>query len=78
MGLVFQERTSKVIIKTNNGVERQNKDFKREFLVDHKENTLSGMLTVLVKSFLPDKYNSMYDVPTIFNLQYLKPTFNKG
>ena len=78
MGLVFQERTSKVIIKTNNGVERQNKDFKREFLVDHKENTLSGMLTVLVESFLPDKYKSMYDVPTIFNLQYLKPTFNKG
>ena len=43
-------------VDTNNGVERQNKDFKYEYLKQFKDNTLSGMLTVLIEQFLPDKY----------------------
>ena len=43
-------------VDTNNGVERQNKDFKYEYLKQFKDNTLSGMLTVLIERFLPDKY----------------------
>ena len=44
------------VVDTNNGVERQNKDFKYEYLKQFKDNTLSGMLTVLIEQFLPDKY----------------------
>ena len=45
-----------IVVDTNNGVERQNKDFKYEYLKQFKDNTLSGMLTVLIEQFLPDKY----------------------
>ena len=43
---------------TNNGVERQNKEFKREYLVDYKDKSSSSMLKVLVESFLPEKCES--------------------
>ena len=45
-----------IVFDTNNGVERQNKDFKYEYLKQFKDNTLSDMLTVLIEQFLPDKY----------------------
>ena len=45
-----------IVVDTNNGVERQNKDFKYEYLRQFKDNMLSGMLTVLIEQFLPDKY----------------------
>ena len=45
-----------IVVDTNNGVERQNKDFKYEYLKQFKDNTLSGMLTVPIEQFLPDKY----------------------
>ena len=45
-----------IFVDTNNGVERQNKDFKYEYLKQFKDNTLSGMLTVLTEQFLPDIY----------------------
>ena len=45
-----------VVVDTNNGVERQNKDFKYEYFRQFKDNTLSGMLTVLIEQFLPDNY----------------------
>ena len=47
------------MVNTNNGVERQNKDFKNEFLNDFKDKSLSGMVTVLVDQFLPDKYRRL-------------------
>ena len=43
-------------INTNNGVERQNKAFKYDYLEGHKHLTLSSMLSVLLEEFLPDKY----------------------
>ena len=45
-----------IIVNTNNGVERQNKDLKREYLKQYKDNSLSGMITVLIEQFLPDKF----------------------
>ena len=45
-----------IVVDTNNGVERQNKDFKYEYLKQFKDNTLSGMLTVMIEQFLRDKY----------------------
>ena len=45
-----------IVVDTNNGVEHQNKDFENEYLKQFKDNSLSGMLTVLIEQFLPGKY----------------------
>ena len=47
---------SNVMVNANNGVERQNKDLKHEYLKQYKDNSLSGMITVLIEQFLPDKF----------------------
>lgn len=52
----FREEGFSSAIRTNNGVETQNKEFKREYLAHHKDKSLSGMLTVLVESYLKEKY----------------------
>ena len=44
-----------VSVNTNNGVERKNKDFKHGFLKAYKDNSLIGMVTVLIDQFLPAK-----------------------
>ncbi|XP_068692776.1 uncharacterized protein [Montipora foliosa] len=41
---------------TNNGVKRQNKAFKYDYLEGHNHATLSRRLTVVVEDFLPNKY----------------------
>ena len=46
-----------MIVKTNNGVERQNRELKHGFLKDYNYTSLSGLMTVLVEQYLPDKYN---------------------
>ncbi|XP_029180401.1 uncharacterized protein LOC114947972 [Acropora millepora] len=52
----FRKARFLTTINTNNGVERQNKAFKYDYLERHNHATLSVMLTVLVEEFLPDKY----------------------
>lgn len=37
-----------VVINNNNGIERQNRSFKHDFLSNHCDTSLSGMLSVLV------------------------------
>ena len=44
-----------ILVNTNNGVERKNRDFKYEHLSQYKYKSLSGMVTVLIEQFLPDK-----------------------
>ena len=44
------------VLKPNNGVEHQNKDFKYEYLKQFKDSTLGGMFTVLTEQFLPNKW----------------------
>ena len=39
-------------INTNNGIERQNESL----MEDQNSNSLSGMLTILIEEFFPDKY----------------------
>ena len=36
--------------------ERQNKDLKNEYLNQYKDNSLRGMITVVIVHFLPDKF----------------------
>ena len=51
-----------IVVNTNNGVERKNRDFKYEFLRPYKDNTLSGMITVLVEQFIPETYDRYVSV----------------
>ena len=46
-----------IVVNTNNGVERKNREFKYDFLKEYKDNRLSGMATVLVEQFVPDTYS---------------------
>ena len=55
MGSCILTRTTRISVNTNNLVERKNKDFKHEFLTPYKDNSLSGMVTVLIGQFLPAK-----------------------
>ena len=47
----------KIVVNTNNGVERKNREFKHDFRIQYKDNTLGGMVTVLVEQFIPDTYS---------------------
>ena len=42
-----------VAINTNNGIKRQNRSFKYDFLANQRNTSLSGMLTVLCSSTGP-------------------------
>ena len=53
----FRKDRLEVDVNTNNGLERQNADFKHNHLASHRDKTLSGMLSVLVTEFLPEKYS---------------------
>ena len=48
---------SEIVVHTKNGVERKNRNFKYECLRQFKDNSVSGMATVLVEQYLPDIYN---------------------
>ena len=51
----FRQGLLEVSINTNSGVERKSKDFKHEFLKPYKDNSLTGMVTVLIDQFHPAK-----------------------
>ena len=55
-----------VSVHANNGVERKNKDFKHQYLVQFKDKSLSGMITVLIEQFLPDKEKKFVDFVNLF------------
>ena len=55
-----------VSVHTNNRVERKNKDFKHQYLVQFKDKSLTGMLTVLIEQFLPDKEKKFVDLLNLF------------
>ena len=55
-----------VSVHTNNRVERKNKDFKHQYLVQFKDKSLTGMLTVLIEQFLPDKEKKFVDLLYLF------------
>ena len=45
-----------IVVDTNNGVERKNRDFKYEFLKKFLDYSLSGMINVLVTVYGPESY----------------------
>ncbi|XP_070546963.1 sentrin-specific protease 1-like [Ptychodera flava] len=46
-----------VSVNTNNGIERQNRAFKYDYLREYNDRTLSGMITVIVEQYFPSSYN---------------------
>ena len=44
----FRQDRLQVAVNTNNGLERQNEDFKYNHLANHRDKSLSGMLSVLI------------------------------
>ena len=53
----FRKDRLEVNVNNNNGLERQNEDFKHKHLASHTDKTLSGMLSVLVTEFLLETYS---------------------
>ncbi|XP_052778802.1 uncharacterized protein LOC128216275 [Mya arenaria] len=45
-----------VRVNTTNGLERQHKEFKENYLANYTMGSLSSMVTTLVKKFLPERY----------------------
>jgi len=43
-------------VNTNNGVERQNRALKYEYLSAYRDTTITGLMTVLIDKFFPDAY----------------------
>ncbi|XP_046856788.1 uncharacterized protein LOC124450228 [Xenia sp. Carnegie-2017] len=66
----FRKDRLLTVINTNNGVERQNKAFKHEYLDGYKSSTLSVMLTVLIEDFLPDLYFKYVELNTKLQSNY--------
>ena len=60
MGWMLPKCHQEVWVNTNNGVDRKNRDFKNEYLKQHKDKTLSGKITVLLEKSLPDIHNRCY------------------
>ncbi|CAC5393005.1 unnamed protein product [Mytilus coruscus] len=52
----YRHNRFNVSVNTNNGVERQNKTLKYEYLQQKKSSTLRHLLSVIVDNFLPDSY----------------------
>ena len=52
----FQSKQFHVNVCTNNGVERQNKTLKYDYLTAYRDKSLSGLVNVLVDKFLPAAY----------------------
>ncbi|XP_065664303.1 uncharacterized protein LOC136086019 isoform X3 [Hydra vulgaris] len=65
-----------VNLNTNNGVERQNESFKYSFLQRHKNSSITGMLTVLIEEFFPDKLDHYSESNFKMNCQYRRYSSN--
>ena len=53
---LYRKDRINVKVNTNNGIERQNKSFKYEFLEGNRDMKLSGLLAILVTQFLPQSF----------------------
>lgn len=49
----FRNAKFHVRVSTNNGIERQNRCLKHEYLQPYRDSTLTGLATVIVEKYLP-------------------------
>jgi len=64
----FRSSWFHVRVMTNNGVERQNRALKYDYLLSYRNSTLSGLVSVLVERFHPDAYQKY--VKLLFSQYY--------
>ena len=50
MGLAFPQDSFQILVKTNNGIERQNKSFKYEYLKKKRKKTIRFLKSFKVSS----------------------------
>ena len=58
---VFRKQQAVNIVNTNNGVESQNRHFKYDYLPRAIDNSVYGVVVMLVESLLPDSYQHYID-----------------
>eukprot|EP00794_Sanderia_malayensis_P017245 gene17245-18965_t len=66
----FRQQSFQVLVRTNNGVERQNKSLKYEFLKKRKKSCLSHMANVLITNFFAKKYKKYVSLNVMFSSGY--------
>ena len=52
----YRDESLRVAIYTNNGIERQNNWLKQSYLDGRRNNTITDLIEIIVKQFLPDSY----------------------
>jgi len=52
----FETSSFHVRVTTNNGLERQHRALKYDYLLKYRNSSLSGLITLLVERFHPDAY----------------------
>ena len=52
----YRNNESDIVINTNNGLERQNKVLKYDFLTKFSDRSISGLLTIVKDHYLPSRY----------------------
>jgi len=54
--MAFRSSAFHIRVNTNNGVERQNRTLKYDYLQPYRDTSLSGVMTVLIEKFFPDAF----------------------
>ena len=53
---VYRNKVAALVINTNNGIERQNKCLKYDYISRYSDKSLNGLLTLIRDFYLPDAY----------------------
>ncbi len=52
----YRSKQFHVKVNTNNGLKRQNRTLKHDFLQPYRDSSLTGLTTVIVEQYLPDAW----------------------
>ena len=63
--MAYRQNRLLVDCNKNNGVESQNNNLKHSYLKNYRTASLTGMLTVVIEEFLPEKYERRGQTITI-------------
>ncbi|XP_064632039.1 uncharacterized protein LOC135490656 [Lineus longissimus] len=74
----FQNGRFLVQVRTNNGLERQNKLFKHTYLKHYSEKSLSKMLTTLIKEFLPERLEHLSNLKSYIDMNSVSSSEYRG
>ena len=69
---VFRKQQAIDIVNTNNGIEAQNKVFKYEYLPRSMDQSVYGIATILVESFIPDSHQHHLQSNLKFSSAYVR------